>query len=309
MFWQYNVRDGMEESISGSRTAKNARPTINSYMYGNAKAISEIAKMAGKTELAEKFQKKAEQIKELVQKNLWDAEAKFFKVRFENGQLSDAREEIGFIPWYFNLPDSGSEEAWLQILDPGGFKAPFGLTTAERRHSQFRSHGVGGCEWDGAVWPFATTQTLVGLANLLRNYKQSFISNKDYFEALLTYAKAHQKNDKPYIGEYQDEKTGAWLKGDNPRSRYYNHSTFCDLIISGLIGICPQSDETIVVHPLVPAGTWEWFALDNVYYHGKTVTIVWDRTGDKYKHGKGLFVYIDGKLAAHSNSLERLDVK
>ena len=159
----------------------------------------------------------------------------------------------------------------MQVLDPDGFNAPFGLTTAERRHPKFRTHGVGGCEWDGAVWPFATTQTLVGMANLLRNYDQSRLSNKDYFNALKTYAKAQSKNGHPYIGEYQDETTGAWLKGDSPRSRYYNHSTFCDLVIIGLVGLCPQPDETIVVHPLVPENTWEWFALDNVYYHGKRV--------------------------------------
>src|SRR5262245_52226188 len=29
LFWQFDVRDGMEELISGSRRAKNARPTIN----------------------------------------------------------------------------------------------------------------------------------------------------------------------------------------------------------------------------------------------------------------------------------------
>ncbi len=155
LFWQYDVRDGMEESISGSRTAKNARPTINSYMYGNTQAISKIAELAGKKELSEKFHKKAMQLKDLVQKNLWDNDAKFFKVRFENGQLSDAREAIGFIPWYFNLPDGGFEEAWLEVLNPNGFKAPYGLTTVERRHPKFRLHGVGGCEWDGAVWPFA----------------------------------------------------------------------------------------------------------------------------------------------------------
>jgi len=314
LFWQYDVRDGMEESISGSRKAKNARPTINSYMYGNAQAISKIAKMAGDMDLSEKFHKKAVQIKDLVQKNLWDNDAKFFKVRFENGQFSDAREEIGFIPWYFNLPpvssvedrNGGFDEAWLQAIDPNGFKAPFGLTTAERRHPKFRTHGVGGCEWDGAVWPFATSQTLVAMANLLRNYPRVFLSktragaglsSKDYFDAILTYAKAHRKNGKPYIGEYQDENTGAWLKGDNPRSRYYNHSTFCDLVISGLIGLCPRNDNVIVVHPLIPAGpsgagTWKWFALDNVYYRGKIMTIIWDETGEKYKKGKGLSVYV-----------------
>ena len=40
LFWQYDVRDGMEESISGSRTNKNLRPTINSYMFANARAIA-----------------------------------------------------------------------------------------------------------------------------------------------------------------------------------------------------------------------------------------------------------------------------
>src|SRR5688572_18039132 len=72
----------------------------------------------------------------------------------------------------FNLPDigKGCESAWLQFSDPHGFSAPFGLTTAERRHPEFRSHGIGTCEWDGAVWPFATSQTLAALANALRNH-------------------------------------------------------------------------------------------------------------------------------------------
>ena len=309
LFWQYDVRDGMEESISGSRTAKNARPTINSYMYGNAWAIARIAKIAGRKDLSQEFLQKAARLKQLVQEKLWDVDARFFKVRFEEGGLSDAREEIGFIPWYFNLPDSGFEAAWLQVLDPNGFKAPFGLTTAERRHPKFRSHGVGKCEWDGAVWPFATTQTLVAMANLLRNYNQSYVSAKDYFDALMTYAKAQHKEGRPYIGEYLDERTGAWLMGDNPRSRHYNHSAFCDLVISGLVGLCPRDDQTIVVHPLVPADSWQSFALDKVLYHGKTVTIVWDQTGDKYRRGKGLFVYVDGKIVGHSDSLDRVEAK
>lgn len=126
----------------------------------------------------------------------------------------------------------------------------------------------------------------------------------------------HQKNGKPYISEYQDENTDDWLKGDNPRSRYYNHLAFCDLVISGLVGLCPKSDQTIVVHPLIPANTWKWFALDNVYYRGKVVTILWDQTGEKYKKGWGLSVYVacpehgrgNDKLTAHSSSIERIEV-
>ena len=55
LFWQYDVRDGMEESVSGSRKEKNARPTINSYMYGNAMAIAQIARLAGKPEVARRL--------------------------------------------------------------------------------------------------------------------------------------------------------------------------------------------------------------------------------------------------------------
>ena len=39
-----------------------------------------------------------------------------------------------------------------------------------------------------------------------------------------------------------------WLKGDQERSRYYNHSTFNDLIITGLIGLRPRLDNTIEVN-------------------------------------------------------------
>jgi len=43
LYWQGDVQDGMEESLSGGRNKQNARPTINSYMYGNAKALENMA--------------------------------------------------------------------------------------------------------------------------------------------------------------------------------------------------------------------------------------------------------------------------
>lgn len=305
LFWQFDVRDGMEESISGSRTQKHLRPTINSYMFGNARAIAAIARLAGKGDVAREFDHKAAELKRLTQTTLWDSTAKFFKVRKENGALSDAREAIGFIPWCFNLPDAGYEEAWAQLADPEGFRAPYGITTAERRHLQFRSHGTGTCEWDGAVWPFATSQALVALANVLRNYKQSVVAPQDYFDAFLTYARCHRRNGKPYIGEYLDETTGRWLKGDE-RSRYYNHSTFADLLITGVIGLRPRADDVVEVHPLLPDGKWDWFCLDGVSYHGHRLTILWDASGQRYGRGAGLKVFANGKLISQSPRLKRV---
>ena len=313
MFWQYDVRDAMEESISGSRTAKNIRPTINSYMYGNAKAMVEMAELFDNDTLEEKYEEKAEFLRKAVHEKLWDDTASFFKVQYEKGGLCDAREAIGFIPWYFNLPKDKPKYAkqWDQILDTNGFNAPWGLTTAERRHPEFRTHGSGhGCEWDGAVWPYATTQTLKGLSNLLTDYKHHGKMTKQvFYDEFHKYAMSHQMNGKTYIGEYQDEKNGEWLKGDHPRSKFYNHSGFADLIINDLVGLKPRADNTLEVNPLLPEGQWDWFCLDRVPYHGKMLTFIWDKDGSKYGKGKGFRIFADGKEIAKSDKLKKIKTK
>jgi hypothetical protein len=306
LFWQFDVRDAMEESLSGGRKEKNARPSINSYMYGNAKAIATIASLAGKEDIASKYKAKADTIKQLVQEKLWSTTDTFFETQKETGVSANVREAIGFIPWYFNLPDSAYNNAWKQVINPQGFLAPFGLTTAERRAPGFRTHGCCKCEWDGAVWPFATSQTMTGLANFMNNYKQNIVSDSMYFRLMELYVESQYYRGRPYIGEYLDEKTGYWLKGDEERSRYYNHSTFADLIITGLVGLRPRPDNVIEINPLIPENHWDWFCLDKVQYHGKMLTIVWDKTGKKYNKGKGLLVFVNGKLAASSTKLERV---
>lgn len=306
MFWQEDVKDGMEEQISGGRRVKNERPTINSYMYGNAVALAKMAEVSGNEAWVKLYSAKADTLKALVQQNLWNPESNFFETVKEKGGFAQVREQIGYIPWFFNLPDGGYEAAWEQLMDPEGFLAPFGITTAERRHPEFRSHGCCKCEWDGAVWPFSTSQTLVGMANLLNNYQQEVVNDSVYFELLETYVESQYYRGRPYVGEYLDETTGYWLKGDQERSRYYNHSTFNDLIITGLVGLRPRSDNSIEVNPLVPQDKWDWFCLDNLLYHGQIVTILWDKDGSKYGKGIGFSVFVDGEEVGRSASLSKL---
>jgi hypothetical protein len=147
------------------------------------------------------------------------------------------------------------------------------------------------------------------MANVLRNYNQQFASSEDYFDARTTYARSHEYRGKPYIGEYLDEINGQWLKPDSDRSRYYNHSTFCDLVISGLVGLIPREDNTLLISPLIPSETWDWFCLDNVQYHGRDLTILWDRNGSKYRKGKGLRVFADGIEIADSDRLTSIRCK
>lgn len=305
LYWQEDVKDGMEESISGGRKQQFARPTINSYMYGNAVALSKVARMMNNEADVKHYEEKASEMKDLIYSKLWNEERAFFETRRAD-TLCCAREAIGYIPWYFNLPEKKHENAWLQINDKEGFDSPYGLTTAERRHPEFRTRGVGKCEWDGAIWPFASSQTLTGLANYLNTESDPVVTKESYFRHMELYVESQYHRGRPYIGEYLDEVTGYWLKGDQERARYYNHSTFNDLMITGLAGLRPRADRTLEVNPLLPDNEWDWFCLDNVRYHNHIITIIWDRHGDKYHHGKGLTLLVDGKKVGNRPDLGRL---
>jgi hypothetical protein len=50
------------------------------------------------------------------------------------------------------------------------------------------------------------------------------------------------------------------------QGKEYNHSTFCDLIISWLIGLGPSNDTTFFyVHPLVDLKLVDYFTLDTCF--------------------------------------------
>ena len=319
LFWQHDGQDGMEVSIGGS----GYRATINSYMFGDAIAIMKIAELAGDKGTAARFRNDAAKIKQLTQSKLWDEEAAFFKVlpRGEGKSPADVRELHGYTPWYFNLPDARFSVAWTQFMDPQGFYAPFGPTTAERRHPRFRFPHEQHCLWNGPSWPYSTAVTLTAMANLLNRYQQDYVTKQDYFEMLQIYARSQRitlPDGKvvPWIDENLDGETGEWItrkllekRGIKDRGKDYNHSSFCDLVITGLVGLRPRADNMIEVNPLVPEGTWDWFCLDRVPYHGRNLTILWDKTGKKYGRGAGLRICVDGKKVASAPSLRRLTAK
>ncbi len=317
LFWQKDDRDGMEKSIGGS----GYRPTINSYMYGDAVAIEKIAHLAGDTKTEKKFKRRAESLRGLIERELWNPADSFYETRSrESKKSAGVRELIGYIPWYFNLPGPGHEVAWKQLFDSAGFAGTFGPTTAERRSSRFMFSDPHECLWNGPSWPFATTQTLVAMANLLNARKQRYVDATEYFRLLKAYSESQKleltgRASIPWIDEDLNSDTGEWIarsilqrenRPDRDRGEYYNHSGFADLIITGLVGLRPRPDNIIEVNPLLPPGRWEYFALDSVPYHGHQVSILYDANGKHYGRGKGLRILVDGTTVAWSHKLGRL---
>ncbi len=313
LYWSLDGYDGMELSISGS----GLRPTLNSYVYGDAVAIAKIAEMANENEIKEKYLKKAQIIKTACDKLLWDKD--FYKVlplrETEDNPYTkrpviptehDVREELGLIPWYFNMPENDKCIAFGQLLDEQGFKAKYGIACAERRHPRFMEPHEHDCLWNGPAWPFATSQTLVAVANVLNNYNQDTITKNDYYNLLLQYAKAHSRTTEsgktiPWIDENYDADTGEWLartklkargwlreKGGEERGKDYNHSLFCDLVLSGLFGINVK-DGKFTVNPLVP-DEWNYFKVENLWLSGKRYRITFDKDGSYFGLYKGILI-------------------
>jgi hypothetical protein len=325
LFWQEDGQDGMEVSIGGT----GFRATLNSYLIGDATAIAAIARLAGNEKTAQAYLAKAENIRRKMESVLWDGASGFFKVlpRKPGVNLADVRELHGYSPWFSYLPDIRFDLAWAQLMDPKGFFAPFGPTTAEQRDSRFAvAYSGHECQWNGPSWPYATSLTLTALANLLNARPQAGPGLRGFFDTLKIYAKSQHRLGEdgrvhPWIDENLNPFTGDWLartrlktwqngswsaeKGGVERGKDYNHSSFNNIVISGLVGFRPDFNQRqIIVNPLVPAGALEHFCLDDVDYAGHRLAILWDPSGNVYRKGKGFCILIDGKVLSRQPQLQ-----
>ncbi|HVK14427.1 MAG TPA: discoidin domain-containing protein [Gemmataceae bacterium] len=337
LFWQTGHDDGMEFNINSRQTkdivrgAPGYRPTLNAYLWADAHAIARVADLKGDAAAAAAYRARADTLKANLQAKLWDPKRQFFFHMFRQDEEADGfrvkaltlthqtgrhagdphgRELIGYVPWQFSMPDAGKgyEVAWKKLGDKDGFAAPFGPTTVERNDPMFALKPTC-CWWSGQSWPYATAQTLKAMANLLQEYQQTVVTPADYVALLRTFARTHRKDGKPYLAEAAHPDTGSFAGHDSyNHSEHYFHSSFCDLVITGLVGLRPRDDDTLEVKSLAPAD-WPYFALFDVPYRGHRIAVVWDRDGSRYNLGKGLKLLADGKVLAAADTLGPLTSK
>ena len=318
-FLSIDNHEGTEISLGGS----GYKPLFASAMWSEAKAIAEVAAQQGRTELAERFAAKAETVRRSLFDRCWNPDVGFFTTCPTNGPKGTVRELHGYAPWYFGLPTDGRKPDWAQLADPQGFAATYGLTFPERRAKGFAIDYKGHeCKWNGPSWPFATSIALTAFANDLHS---SSSPSPDLFTSLLRQYAAQQRRQRdlktegdyevvPWIDENLHPDKWEWISRriilDTPRMREtfprergkdYNHSTFCDLVISGLVGFVPNGAKGFAVDPLFPE-TWDYLVLENLRYRGHDVAVRWRR-------GEGLRVSIDGRLAAVRKDFGRVDVQ
>jgi len=247
---------------------------------------------------------------------------------YPTGQLVAPRELMGLSsPWYFGaVPREAGEsrkyaKAFEQLFDPAGFGAPWGPRTTELRACAFNFSNRAQCNWNGPVWPYETSKVGTALINLLQAYPEQPYAGRAEFERLLVgYARAHTRSHAeglapPHVDEELHPDDGYWitrrkLHGIHPwpgtgglgggkrdplhnRGDHYFHSSFNDLVLSGLVGLRPALAHLEVL----PLSLVRWFCATDVRLRGRAVSIVWDADGTRFTHGRGLHVWVDGAFA------------
>ncbi|MBQ8748041.1 MAG: hypothetical protein IJZ08_09290 [Clostridia bacterium] len=292
MYRQDDDRDGMEYAISGA----GIRPTINCYMAADMLALAKTARRIGRTDEAESFEKEAKSLIRAIQNELWNEEIGMYGVISDSGEKQNVREPVGYIPWIYGFAQNGRDGAFRYLLDESCFLAPYGIRTADASHPLYMDTPTPHeCLWNGPVWPFASAQTLTAVIEYLHTAKQPVISAADFTKLLLTYAASQRDTDgTPFIDENMHPDTGIWLareilrsrnRSDRERGHHYNHSTFIDLVMTGICGIRPSSEDTLLIHPL--GTSLDAFSACDIHYHGHTLDIYWNKK-------EGLRVYKDG---------------
>ena len=310
--------EGTEYSLGGH----GYKPLLSSAMWSEANAISRVARMAGREDVAKEFAEKAEAVRKSVFEHCWNPEVSFFTTAKTDGTKGVVRELHGYAPWYFGMPTDGRRADWTQLLDQQGFAAPYGLTFPERRADGFAIDYAGHeCKWNGPSWPFATSVAMTALMNDM--HANPSVEGRRAFDFLMWQYAAQHKMTRPrsegwkvvpWIDENLHPDKPEWLsrsiilntpsmKKRFPRERGkdYNHSTFCDLVISGVVGFVPEGPSGFDVDPLADPD-WDYFTLEGLRYRGHDVSI-------RYMRGKGLTVEVDGKTVAQSKTMTRLKVR
>ncbi len=311
----------------GFRGGDAFRPSVNAYMFANARALSNMATMAGDPTLAATYTARADALQKRVLADLWSEKLTHFIDRHQSRKNDFVRywepirnrELVGYLPWMFDLvPDDAKyAAAWTHLLDPASLAGKAGMRTVEANYEyymrQYRYLGAAPeCQWNGPIWPYQTTQVLHGMANLLDHAKATGpVTRSTYMRLLRQYAALHYQGERLDIEEDYHPDTGKPIVGLD-RSHHYFHSGFNDLVLTGLVGIRPRADDVLEVNPLLPdeadPQSLAWFRVQDVPYHGHKVAVTWDADGRHYKRGQGLSIEVDGKEVARRDTLGRVEI-
>jgi PKD repeat protein len=282
----------------------------SAFWYAGARAAAEAYELLGQPERAAEMDEIADNMQDGIL-SLWDdtpveppagqRPGHVFKHRLVNtGELVPWKDQQNFAPFIERVAptdDAKYREALRYYADASEFPIMPFYTANQADKAEAAAIGRGGTNNFSNI--NSTLQAQVFSA-AIRDYPSEYVTPGMY-RALLEWLTWVQ-----YVnGNNQLPNNNEFFFNWNPNTQAFGRSgihhnilgAFNFMIIDDIAGVRPRLDDVLELWP-IDVG-WDYFAVNNLSYHGKDLTVVWDRPGvDHYGDGvpDGFSAYLDGRL-------------
>ena len=282
------------------------------YLHMNAAALSLIYGCLQDVEQSETFREIAGRIHSAVLTRMWDQDLRFFRDLTPDHTRVPVMSVVGFDPFMAGIAGEEHLGIFEHLSNPREFASAYPLPSvsmdcplfaADARFAGEHIKGEHGCVWNGPTWPFTNSTVLMSLAEVSRRFGH----RHDHLFADLfgRYTRLMYRDGDialPDVVEHYNSLTGAPISQEED----YFHSSWIDLVVTGLAGL-QVGEGTAAVDP-IPCGL-DYFDLDGVVVRGRRIRIAWrDLSAGPDELEPGLSVWVDGQLAARSESPARIEM-
>jgi hypothetical protein len=285
------------------------------YLHLNAVSLARILDVLEHPENAARYRELAAKTAAAVLAKMWDPATGFFHDLREDDEARMATlNVVGFDPFFCGIAGPDYAQAMEHLDNEEEFAAPWPVPSTAMNGPAYAPNawwfdhhpkGPDGAMWNGPTWPYTNTTVLLSVARLTRLMDHALDAR---FAWLLdAYTRMHFRNgniDDPCLLEHYRPDTGVAVSLEED----YYHSAWVDLVVTGVCGVLPQPDGSLIIDP-IDCGL-EWFSLERLPYRGHQLTVTWNSGTDGTPDSLpvGLTVKVDSTRRAHSPRLERLEL-
>lgn len=210
-----------------------------------------IAKTVGETDLAEKYTKESDTVKQIINTTFWNEDKQFFHHSInEDGSFIEDITVMPAIPLYFNQVRKEKQKPVLSKFATNNFSSDWGMRIATMENEHFNPHGY----HTGSVWPLYTGWTA------LAEYKNH--RPVQGFTHTLNNLMIYKNWSKGFVEEVMN---GLEYKpsGVCPH-QCWSETMAIQPLIEGMLGYKPNAvDNKIEISPALPLN-WETVEFSNI---------------------------------------------
>jgi hypothetical protein len=282
-------------------TADHRLATIDqtTYAYKNFCAAASLAGLLNDTITEKLYATLSEQTRTRLLSVMWDANDNFFydtrPMIYKHARVKSA---TGFYVFWARIAEQKNLPMLQHLFDPAVFWMEFPVPSLPLDYEKYaRLQDAGWTYWNYSTWPRTTCHVVDGVLWAAKTLDTSLSKNA----AILfdRYTRMHFPNgdvQKPNIAERYDPHTGKPFM----ENLDYNHSSWIDLLIQHIVGITPQSSDSLIIDPLDMG--WKSFSLKNVSYRNYNLDI-------EFTRGEGMTIRVDGIVRSNTKDLQKVCIK